>query len=263
MSKKRTVIKVLLSGEELNLKQIAEKVSDAEGKENGVQDVSNLMSRLSDSNKCDLGFFIRRNKARGRFAYKMLSEALKLTEKQAYELTLKQGKNRYTLENAVNDFPGLNKLVNRDDIEKSDRTIARKNKPAKQKKSPVSSKNPGSIVAETDFEKMAVGFIRMIADLPDRNEIAGLNEKLDRIEKMITGKKKTAKNDSPEKTKVKKTATAAETVLNAINKFKSGIGMKKLREKTGFEVPKLRNTIRYLKRKKKIRTKKRGIYIPA
>ncbi len=61
MGKAQAIIDILMSGEEFGLKQIAEKMSESVGKETKVQDISGMMTKLSDKDKCDLGHFIRKN----------------------------------------------------------------------------------------------------------------------------------------------------------------------------------------------------------
>lgn len=119
MSLSRTVIGILMSGEELSLKQIAEKASESLGKPIKIQGVSNLLTRVSDKEKCDLAHFIRKNKIRGAFAYKVIHEALALSRDQAYGLYLKTGKDKYTLGEAVQTYPALSKFVNPDDLKRS------------------------------------------------------------------------------------------------------------------------------------------------
>ncbi len=105
------IINTLMTGKTLRARDVSSMVSEAAGKEIKVQDVSNMLYRISDSGKCDLGHFVNRMKQDNRYVYSMVEDALKLSEKQAYGLYLKVGKDRYSLDTALEEYPDLKKFV--------------------------------------------------------------------------------------------------------------------------------------------------------
>lgn len=105
------IINTLMTGKTLRARDVSSMVSEAAGKEIKVQDVSNMLYRISDSGKCDLGHFVNRTKRENRYVYSMVEDALKLTEHQAYGLYLKVGKDRYSLNTALEDYPDLKQYV--------------------------------------------------------------------------------------------------------------------------------------------------------
>ena len=105
------IINTLMTGKTLRARDVSSMVSEAAGKEIKVQDVSNMLYRISDDGKCALGNFVNRKKQNNRYVYSMVDEALNLSEREAYGLYLKVGKDRYSLETAVEDHPELKKYV--------------------------------------------------------------------------------------------------------------------------------------------------------
>ncbi|MCP4353551.1 MAG: hypothetical protein GY795_49510 [Desulfobacterales bacterium] len=111
-NKTRLIIKALLAGSRLNPVEIAEVISGISGENVNVSYVRNVLYRISDSTKCDLGYFIQKNKHGNSFVYNMVEESLKLTGDKAYDLTLKRkAKHRYTLEQALREYPNLCKYI--------------------------------------------------------------------------------------------------------------------------------------------------------
>ncbi len=110
-SKSRLIVGALLTGKSLTSGEISLMVSKAAKKKIKIQDVASMLSKLTDSKRCDLGFFIRKNKGESGFVYTMVEEALSLSEEKAYGLTLKIGPEKYPLEQALEDFPGLRKYA--------------------------------------------------------------------------------------------------------------------------------------------------------
>lgn len=105
------IINTLMSGETLRSNEIAEKVSEAAGKEIKIQDVASMLSRITNEDVCDLGYFILKNRDGKSYVYKMADEFLALSEDKAYGLTRKTGDARYTLEEAVTEVPELAKYI--------------------------------------------------------------------------------------------------------------------------------------------------------
>ena len=110
-SNAQLIIGALMTGKSLGSRNISDMVSEIAGKEIKVQDVASMLSKISNTKKSDLGFFIKRVKEGNSFTYNMVDEILELSEEQAYDLTLKIGKDRYTLDEALEDFPGLCQYV--------------------------------------------------------------------------------------------------------------------------------------------------------
>jgi len=105
------VIGILLQGEPMKSRDIAEALSRRSGREVKIGTVSSLLSRISDPEKCDLGRFIHKEKDGNAWVYRMADEARALSEYQAYGLTLKTGDEQYPLERALREYPDLRKYV--------------------------------------------------------------------------------------------------------------------------------------------------------
>jgi len=78
-------------------------------------------------------------------------------------------------------------------------------------------------------------------------------------------KKVAAKKAAPKKAVPKKAkpATAADTVLAIINRYKKGVGTAALMEKTGYNQKKISNLLFKLKKQGKIKSVERGVYLKA
>ncbi|GBC59907.1 hypothetical protein DENIS_0849 [Desulfonema ishimotonii] len=107
----RLVVSALLTGAALKSGDIARMASEALGTEVKTRSISGILSRISDREKCDLGFFIRKSRQGNTLVYSLVREALDLSENHAYGLTRKIGKDRYSLAQATRDFPRLRKYA--------------------------------------------------------------------------------------------------------------------------------------------------------
>ncbi len=105
------IIDALRTGEELKLSEITKLISQYTGKDIKIQNVSSTMAKLSDNEKTEIGHFINRHKTKQGYTYKLADEALELTPEQTYGLVRKVGKDRYTLKDAIEQVPSLNKYV--------------------------------------------------------------------------------------------------------------------------------------------------------
>ena len=78
-------------------------------------------------------------------------------------------------------------------------------------------------------------------------------------------KKTPAKKAAPKKPVPKKAkpATAADTILAIINRSKKGVNVSTLKEKTGFNKRKIYNNVKILKKRGKIKSVGRGVYLKA
>ena len=78
--------------------------------------------------------------------------------------------------------------------------------------------------------------------------------------KAKTAKKAVVKKSAP---KTAKKLSAADTVLGFVKKSRKAINVEMLKEKTGFQGPKLHNAVYTLKKQGKIKSEKKGFYIKA
>jgi len=120
------IIDALRTGEELKLSEITELISQYTGKEIKIQNVSSTMAKLSDSEKTEIGYLINRHKTKQGYTYKLADEALELTPEQTYGLVRKVGKDRYTLKDAIEQVPSLNKYVQANGAKKTGPEKSRK-----------------------------------------------------------------------------------------------------------------------------------------
>jgi len=98
-------------------RDISEMLREQYGRDVSIGTVSNILSRISDPEKCELGHFIRKSKEGNALVYALVREAQPLSESRAYDLCLKRKKERYTLAQALNDYPGLRKYCNKPNTE--------------------------------------------------------------------------------------------------------------------------------------------------
>lgn len=105
------IIDTLRSGKALRSPDITAMVAENSGKDIKIQDVASILAKLSNSNKCDLGYLIKKQKTDRGYVYSLVKEAFNLTPEQTYDLTRKTGKNRFTMEEAIRKYPSLKKYV--------------------------------------------------------------------------------------------------------------------------------------------------------
>ena len=108
------------------------------------------------------------------------------------------------------------------------------------------------------FDAM-VKFFMHNYNIPTKRDIDHLNDRLDRLEKLIK-----ALPPRPGRTKAKSDGaspqSATETVLDLIKRRKHGIAIADVREQTGYDDKKLRNIIFRLNKMEKIMRVNRGRY---
>ncbi|WP_207678709.1 hypothetical protein [Desulfonema magnum] len=198
-SNAQLIIGVLLTGKDLKSREISEKIAETEGRTINVQDVASMLSKISDHNKCHLGYFIEREQKGNGFVYHMVQEALAFSEKKAYDLTLKTGKDRYTLAQALEEFPGLNQYVESPKARPGVKDIPKKPaakkaakavkpaKPVKKEKATVKplseSKVAASVSEDKKVEDMAARLIQKIDELGGLNLNVKLSFQLEEAEK--------------------------------------------------------------------------------
>lgn len=105
------IIDALHTGQELRSPEITRKVAEDSGKSIKIQDIASILAKLSNSEKCDLGFFIQKKKTHKGYTYSLVPDAVNLPAEALYDLTRKTGKNRYTLEHIIAEHPDLKKYV--------------------------------------------------------------------------------------------------------------------------------------------------------
>lgn len=122
------IVDALRTGRELKLAEIAELMSQYAGKPIRIQNVSSTIAKLSDSTKTELGHFISRQKSKRGYLYKLADEALELTPEETYGLARKVGKNRFTLNQALEQVPALEKYVDQNELKTPKTKLRKKNR---------------------------------------------------------------------------------------------------------------------------------------
>ncbi len=113
------IIDALRFNKDLRSPEITQKVSELSGKTMKIQDIASILAKLSNSEKCDLGFFIQKKKTPRGYTYNLVTEIFELEPVQMYDLTRKTGKNRFTLEEALEKNPELKKYVKSSRLKKA------------------------------------------------------------------------------------------------------------------------------------------------
>ena len=108
------------------------------------------------------------------------------------------------------------------------------------------------------FDAM-VKFFMHNYNIPTKRDIDGLNDRLDRLEKLIKAMPPRTRR-SAAKSNDASPASATETVLELIRRSKNGIGIAEVRKQTGYDDKKLRNIIFRLNKIEKIMRVSRGSY---
>ena len=113
------------------------------------------------------------------------------------------------------------------------------------------------------FDAM-VKFFMHTYNIPTKQDIERLNQRLDRIERLIvnSGLSKSRRSNSTNESSGKQSAvTASDQVLEIVQRYKNGVGFAEIKLQTGYGEKKLRNLIFRLNKMGKIKRKRRGIYI--
>ena len=94
------IIDALYTGQELKNPKITRKVTKHSHKNNNtedsgknikIQDIASILAKLSNSEKCDLGFFIQKKKTHKGYTYSLVPDAVNLPAEALYDLTRKTG----------------------------------------------------------------------------------------------------------------------------------------------------------------------------
>lgn len=118
------------------------------------------------------------------------------------------------------------------------------------------------------FDAM-VKFFLQYYNIPSRNDIIKLMDKIDRLEMLIKSSMMNSRGSAISGTQASGTKTSAgraattstDRVLEVIKRFKKGAGFADIQARTGFENKKLRNIIYRLHKTGKIVRMSRGLYI--
>lgn len=174
------ILDTLLTGKTLLLTDITRMVSDASGKEIKIQEISSLMARLSNRWQFQTGHFVNKNKTPQGYEYSLVPEILNLAPEEIYGLTRKIGKDRFTLEMALEKIPELGQYVKKpakpavkkkSAIQKPAKkrgasrkeTSARKSKAAKGKPGRKAlPKPPEPVIQKANIEDVMAGFLSEI-----------------------------------------------------------------------------------------------------
>ncbi len=108
------------------------------------------------------------------------------------------------------------------------------------------------------FDAM-VKFFMHNYNIPTKRDIDGLNDRLDRLEKLIKAMAPRSRRSAAKRNDATP-ANATESVLELIKRSKNGIGIAEVREQTGYDDKKLRNIIFRLNKIEKIMRVSRGRY---
>lgn len=114
------------------------------------------------------------------------------------------------------------------------------------------------------FDAM-VKFFMNTYNIPTKQDIERINNRLDRIERLIvnTGRNKDRRANKTNGATRGNTMTASDQVLEIVRRYQDGVGFAEIKFQTGYGAKKLRNIIFRLNKVGKIKTKSRGIYIEA
>ena len=113
------ILDALMTGKSLRATDIQKMVSDASGEEIKIQDITSLIAKLRNAGTFQLAHFINRNKTPHGYIYNLVPEILHLTSEEIYGLTLKIGKDRFTLKMAIEKVPELRQYVKKVTKEKT------------------------------------------------------------------------------------------------------------------------------------------------
>jgi len=133
------------------------------------------------------------------------------------------------------------------------------------------------VPASKKYLELTKGEIKMTKKLKKdlqavNKELKALSKKteslLKEVDKLEKPKAKSTKGKAVKKTIAKKpvpkkAATAVDTVLAIINRYKKGVGTKALMEKTGYNQKKISNLVFKLRKQSKIKSVVKGVYLKA
>ncbi len=114
------------------------------------------------------------------------------------------------------------------------------------------------------FDAM-VKFFMHTYNIPTKQDIDRLVARLDRIERLVVnaGPNRGRRTQGAKNPGRASAVTAADIVLEIVQRYDEGVGFAEIQIQTGFGEKKLRNIIYRLNKSGKIRRRRRGIYIKA
>ena len=163
------IVDALRTGRELKLSEITELMSQYTGKPIRIQNVSSTIAKLSDSTKTELGHFISRQKSKRGYLYKLADEALELTPEETYGLARKVGKNRFTLKQALERVPALEKYVSQSELKKPETKLRKKKRDTagtteKKPSGPEAASGVGQVDAEASVGLQLANALEQLKD---------------------------------------------------------------------------------------------------
>lgn len=119
-SKTVLIIEALKSGKDFSLSEMADYLSEKTGQQVKNTAVSPVLSRLSRADETEIGYFIqRRKKPKTPYRFKLVDETLEMETEELIGLSRKSGKNRFTLEHALEKYPRIKKYVKSSMVKKA------------------------------------------------------------------------------------------------------------------------------------------------
>lgn len=125
------IVETMMTGRALKSKELADLVAQSAEREIKVQDVASMLSKISSPQKCPLGLFIKRTRQDGAYIYELAPELLSMPPEKVYGLALKTGPSKYSIEEALAEYPELSAYMPEHPISFAAKP---KGRPRKQKK---------------------------------------------------------------------------------------------------------------------------------
>ncbi len=112
------------------------------------------------------------------------------------------------------------------------------------------------------FDAM-VKFFMHTYNIPTKQDIDRLNQRLDRIERLIVNAipPKNQRQNGAKGSRKPPAETASDHVLEIVRRYQDGVGFAEIQLQTGYGAKKLRNIIFRLNKTGKIKRLSRGIYV--
>jgi len=164
------VLDALIDNKTMLLSDLTKLVSKSVGKEVKMQNISSIMAKLSNPGQFQTGHFIIKTKTPNGFEYSLVPEILALAPEEIYDLTRKIGKDRFTLEMAVEKIPELKQY-----LKKTGKPAGKKKtsatKPAKKKVSAGKKTSVKKTKAVKGKSKGKAGKAKMVKGKPGRKPL--------------------------------------------------------------------------------------------
>jgi hypothetical protein len=177
-TRSQLILDALLTGKTLLLSDIRRMVSEASGKDVRLGDISSLMTKLTNPRQYRLAHLIIRNKNRKGYGYSLVPEILALAPEEVHGLTRKIGKDRFTLEMAVEKIPELAKY-----LKKGGKAVGKKPSASRKK---VPAKKPRVTKVKSKAKAVKVKTGRKALPVPVQkagveNVVAGFLHEMDKM----------------------------------------------------------------------------------